>query len=95
MLFGMGIAAIFYWLLALPLAVLVAWLIAALLALLGYVGFVYDGSLPPLDENDSPAPSSTSFRESIARALDVSIAVLPGTFYMVGLIFLSMEFLAI
>jgi hypothetical protein len=92
MLAVMGMCALFFWIVELPLGMLIAFLTTLLVGIIAYCTFFYDGSEEPVTDEDYAAPRSRTFGDALSRALDVSIQMLPGVVFMTGLIWVAMAF---
>lgn len=88
----MGVAALFYWIVAMPFGVLIAFLSMILSGIIIHCLFFYDGTEEPVIDEDYKAPRPKTFGEALSTALDISIKMLPGILFMTGLIWVAMAF---
>jgi hypothetical protein len=93
----MGVAMLFYWLVALPLHVLIPFIATIVVGITIYCAVFYDGSEPPLADGETGEPTvlqprSKTLGEALSKALDVSVRMLPGVLVMTGLIYVAMAF---
>jgi hypothetical protein len=93
----MGVAMLFYWLVDMPIHVLVPFIATIVLGITIYCSAFYDGVEPPLADGETGEPivlqpRSKSLGEALSKVLDVSVRMLPGVLVMTGLIYVAMSF---
>lgn len=92
MMLVMGVCALFYWIVAMPSTLLIAFLTVLALGMIIYCIFFYDGVEEPIVDEDYTAPRSETFGQAFSQLLDVSTRMLPGMLYITGLIWVAMAF---
>lgn len=88
----LGTCMAFYWLAGIPWTILFAFIGSILIGIASYAAFFYDGTDPPLFDDDIKQPRSNTLGEALSKVLDVSVKLLPGALFMSGMIWLSFAF---
>ena len=87
-----GVCMAFYWIIDPSLALLLPFLTTILAGMIIYVAFLYDGSEPPVVDQERNQERSKTLGEAFSKVLDVSITMLPSGLFMTGLIWVAMTF---